>query len=497
LPELKLETLREFTVRQAGELGNTINNDVLATILPVLSKNPRQIKLLLRYLASLESQLRRFDPDEIDLRRLYLCQMLKLEFPEEARRLANDDNLMDEIGSHSLLKRLTESKIAIERKENTYAPDEPLAKVRFLDLCKALRESGPSLSRYSLCEMFTILEQPPIITWRESNQVFEEFHAAPEDAKRAVLDSWLTQSQNFTSNSLCHLFQQIVKMRESLWSWVIEANAEDEILERLSKVSSATELLKRLLESRELFRIGGLDTSDWTELFVHLARWSKWRRPEYYLKIRNEELALLKCAAKAVTPDMKNDIFANLWKLDLHGKRDCSDEFLQEIEEIKTGFGKDLAEAVITRFSRPEGIKVYWGESSFPAEKLIAFDPRSVFHTLAYRKRLIELAALAPSDKVIHENFLVYFEILAYGATQGGSLSHSNCQTLLRDQEFTKVIWGAAVARPLNLRTVGSLRERIESLKQILDSKIETFNLPAWLQTMDDKYFASTVENKE
>jgi hypothetical protein len=116
---------------------------------------------------------------------------------------------------------------------------------------------------------------------------------------------------------------------------------------------------------------------------------------------------------------------------------------------------------------------------------------------LAYRKRLIELAALAPSDRVVHENFLVYFEILAYGATQGGSLSHSNCQALLRDQEFTKVIWGAAVARPLNLRTVGSLRERIESLKQILDSKIETFNLPAWFQTMDDKYFASMVENKE
>ncbi|MEX0802879.1 MAG: P-loop NTPase fold protein [Candidatus Binatia bacterium] len=497
LPEVKLETLREFTVRQARELGNAINNDVLVAILPVLSKNPRQIKLLLRYLASLESQLRRFDPDEIDLKRLYLCQILKLEFSEEARRLANDDNLMDEIGSNSLLRRLTESKIEVERKENTYAPDESFAKARFLNLCSALRESGPSPSRYSLREMFTILEQPPVITWRESNIIFEKFHAAAENAKCAILDSWLAQSQNSRSNSVCHLFQQIVKVRESLLSWVVEVDAEDEILERLSKVSSATELLKRLLECQELFRIGGLDTSDWMELFVHLARWSKWRRPEYYLKTRNEELELLKCAAKAVTSDMKNHIFVNLWKLDSHGKRDCSEEFLQEIEVIKNRFSTDLAESVIKRFSRAEGIKVFWGESSFPAEKLIAFDPNSVFHTSEYRKNVIELAALAPTDKVVHENFLVYFEILAYGATQGGSLSYSNCQALLRDQEFTKMIWEAAVARPLNLRTVGSLRERIESLKQILGSKIESFSLPAWFQAMDDKYFGSKLENKK
>jgi hypothetical protein len=345
--------------------------------------------------------------------------------------------------------------------------------------------------------MFTILEQPPVITWRESNIIFERFHAAAEDAKGEILDSWLAQSQNSTTNSVCPLFQQIVKVRESLLGGGVDADAEDEILERLPKVSSATELLKRLLESQDLFRIGGLEASDWMELFVHLARWSKWRRPEYYLQTRNEELELLKCAAEAVTSDMKNHILVNLWKLDSHGKRDCSQEFLQEIELIKTRFSRDLAESVTRRFSRAEGIKVYWGESLFPAEKVIAFDPNSVFHTSEYRKNVIALAALAPTDKIVHENFLVYFEILAYGATQGGSLSYSDCQALLRDQEFTKLIWEAAVARPLNLRTVGSLRERIESLKQILDSEIETFNLPAWFQTMNDKYFSSKVENKK
>jgi hypothetical protein len=80
------------------------------------------------------------------------------------------------------------------------------------------------------------------------------------------------QSQNSTTNSVCPLFQQIVKVRESLLGGGVDADAEDEILERLPKVSSATELLKRLLESQDLFRIGGLEASDWMELFVHLVK---------------------------------------------------------------------------------------------------------------------------------------------------------------------------------------------------------------------------------
>src|SRR5207302_9951184 len=140
LPELQTETLKDFITRQSEVLGNGINADVLSTILPILSKNPRQIKLFLRYLASLETQICRFDPDEIDLRRLYLCQMLKLEFPDETRRLTRDEDLMNEIGSSSLLRRMTNEKIEPERKEKTHAPEEPVAKARFLNLCSALRE---------------------------------------------------------------------------------------------------------------------------------------------------------------------------------------------------------------------------------------------------------------------------------------------------------------------------------------------------------------------
>jgi len=346
--------------------------------------------------------------------------------------------------------------------------------------------------------MFTILEQPPFVTWREVNIIFEKFHAATDDAKSAILESWLTQSENSKSNLVSALFRQTVKLRESLWSWVVETDAEDEILERLSRVRSATEILNRLLEGLKPFRVGDLGILDWRELFAHLTCWSKWRRPEYYIKTREEELELLKNAAEFVSPDMMNQIFMDLCKLDSHGRREYSEEFLKEIEEIKNRYSRDLADSVIQRFSRPEGIKVFWGDSVFPAEKVIAFNPNSAFHTLEYRKRLVELAARASMDKAIHDNFLVYFQMLTYGATQGdGSFSYSDCQALLRDHEFTKVTWDAAVARPLNLRTVGSLRERIESLKQILGSEINLFSLPAWFKTMEDKYFGPEVDNKK
>ncbi len=494
LPAVTLDTLRKFTIFQARELGDSINNDVLATILPVLSKNPRQIKLFFRYLSSLQSQLLRFDPDEINLRQLYLCQMLKLEFPEESRQLAQDENLMDEIGTNSLLTRMTKTKTEIDRKENNYAPDDAVTKARFLDLCNALRESGPSSSRHSLRETFTILEQPPVLTWREINIIFEHFHTAQGDSKWSILQSWIAQSQHSEGDSVRSLFRQIVKLRESLWSWVIDTDTEDEVLTRLSKVNSATDMLKRLLDRLEPFRTGDLGILDWRKLFVHLVRWSKWRRPDYYIGTRTEELLLLNCATTLVSPDMMNHIFLELRKVEHHSQRDCSEELLKEIKEITDRLGKELAESVIQRFSRPEGIKAFWGESPFPAEKIIAFDPTSAFHSSEYRKRLIELAAHASTEKVIHGNCLVYFQILVYGATSvEGSISHNDCQTLLKEKEFTRIIWDAAVAQPLNLRTVGSLRERIEPLKEILGSGVELFPSPAWLQAMEETYFSSVI----
>lgn len=492
LPELKLETLKEFTDRHSGALGNKINNDVLATVLPMLSKNPRQIKLFLRYLASLDTQLRRFDPDEIDLRRLYLCQLLKLEFPEETRRLVNDNELIDEIGSSSLLRRMTESKIELQQKENSYAPGDFFAKSRFLALCGALRKSESSTSRYTVREMFDLLEQPPVITWREANKIFENFHGAPDNSKWAALDSWLAESRHSTSESVRSLFRQFVRLRESLWGWVIETDAEEEILERLSNVASATQMLMQLVERLKPFHVGYLGVAEWRELFVQLARWSKWRRPEYYIETREQELVLLRLTVEFLSSETMNQIFLDLWKPDSLGARDCRNELLQELKEIKNRFGRDLSESILQRFSRPHGIKVFWGESAFEAEKVIAFDPDSVFHRLEYRKRLIEIAAQASTNSVVHENFLTYFQMLTYGATKGeASFSYSNCQALFRDQLFTKVIWDAAVARPLNLRIVGSLRERIESLKEILGADIELFVSPAWLQIMEEKYFGS------
>jgi hypothetical protein len=344
--------------------------------------------------------------------------------------------------------------------------------------------------------MFTVFEQPPIITWRETCMIFEEFQAAPDAAKSRVLESWLSRPEHSTINAAQSLFHQFVKLRESLLGWVIATDAEDEIIERLSKVTSATDMLMRLIESVKPFLLGNFGVSEWREFFGHLTRWSKWRRPEYYVGIREKELELLKCSVEFISPDMMNHIFMDLRKLDSYSSRDCSKELMREITHIKNNFSRELGESIIQRFSRPGGIGAYWGESAFEAEKVIAFDPHSVFHDLEYRQRLIDLATHATTDKVVHENFLTYFQMLGHGATQGGSLSYSDCQALLRDHAFTKVIWTAAVARPLNLRTVGSLRKQIESLKQILDLEKDVFTLPAWFRDMEEKYFTSEVDNK-
>jgi hypothetical protein len=99
------------------------------------------------------------------------------------------------------------------------------------------------------------------------------------------------------------------------------------------------------------------------------------------------------------------------------------------------------------------------------------------------RARLAEAAARTAVDPVAHGNFLSYLRLLRFGALQpGGPFCMDHCRTLLADREFTALLWSAAVARPLNLRTVGALRENREEMIQKLGIPRDAFSRPKWLE---------------
>jgi hypothetical protein len=79
LPVPTDEDIRTFISEQIERSDRTLRKETLAAISSVLSRNPRKLKLLLRYLASLSALTARLDLGEIDWEALYLCQMLRLD----------------------------------------------------------------------------------------------------------------------------------------------------------------------------------------------------------------------------------------------------------------------------------------------------------------------------------------------------------------------------------------------------------------------------------
>lgn len=77
LPVPTAENLTRFAKEQTEALGSALDANAIASLGEVLPKNPRKLKIFLRFLSSLHSVLVRFDPDELDLESFYLCQMLR------------------------------------------------------------------------------------------------------------------------------------------------------------------------------------------------------------------------------------------------------------------------------------------------------------------------------------------------------------------------------------------------------------------------------------
>lgn len=97
LPHLTDQDLHRFTDIVVQKFSPTINEKAIADIAPLLPRNPRKLKLFFRYVASLHGVFSRFSSDELDWRALYLCQMLRLEFPDESRALMFDEKVIEDM----------------------------------------------------------------------------------------------------------------------------------------------------------------------------------------------------------------------------------------------------------------------------------------------------------------------------------------------------------------------------------------------------------------
>ena len=483
LPDIPAPTLQGFLKRHIAGLGDRVSINAIESLASVLPQNPRTLKLLLRHFASLHPEVARYDADEIDLPQLYLCHLMKLEFPEQVRKLVADEGALDSLAYGYWTEDLFGARSPTtprKRPELRHAPSGSPHRERFTQLCDALARHNARLTTESLHRHFLLVEQPAAVTRREARQLFDRFAPASGVERQRLIATFFKTRRSRLAREQAALTRAIA-LREEFIASAAEAAAEEDVLSYRDKALAAGELIGDLLGGQGGIGVAELDIATWTFLFDHIAKWSAWRKPDYYIPLRDQERRLLTLAAENLPEDLQIQVLPTLMPAVRADDGAVPGEFADQVRAIWDDFAASVAERLLRRFSEQDGIEALWSPTH-SIERDFATNPDSPFHSAPMRAHLTALAHDAAGNAIVHDNFLAYLRVLRFGALQAdGPFSVQACRRLLADRGFTSMLWSAAVARPLNLRTVGALRENREQLIEQLGIPRSAFERPNWL----------------
>ena len=320
------EDILRATRRLVGEDPQFPHPEALIDLGHFLPTNPRRLKLVIRLVRSLAGQLQRFSPDEIDLRRAFLIQMLRVEFPLESLALVQDEEAVESIESTFVTSIFRDSGAndddEIPPIEERYAPPAPPERrSRFLELCAAIRERETFKSESGLLTLFHLVDRPVVMTWKEFDELLS-LRSEPEILIKGLSEILQAQDSDEVARRIDAVWDKIVEGGERIFSSALEAEGHDKILEWLELLPSIYRLIRVLGVEFRHFETGELGADHWLKLWKLVMDWDRFTQVAEYLPLRLEERSLIQDLV-AVLPSTTR---ATIWI-----------RMLQKFEEEKLG----------------------------------------------------------------------------------------------------------------------------------------------------------------
>jgi hypothetical protein len=456
LADLSDREVRSLVAAQIARSPASISENAVLGVAEWLPKNPRKLRAALRNLGLMSETLARFGEAELDRATAYLGQLLRTEFPQETNELLASDEKLKQL-EHLLILKSMESKHSVEE-----VPRPPASRFDRMTEALALRMQ---ISVMNTRQVLTLFDHPPAITRKELEDLVEQAGGVLM-ALRGFAAAGVVKPEGL----LPAVFAKLVDLREARLNAAVDERIEELQRAALGSVARVTQALVEAIEVGRWFAEGRIGAAEWIQLFVHLAKWSAWRHP-IYRQTRADEIRLLEASSIGLSPDASAECLAEyetrsrnaIWERESWAKK--AKKFRSRSKEIVREFERAVCERILARFTETDGLDAWWGSptGSPSVEKSMAFDPASRFHT-DFRTKLKVLAAAARTNGAAHANMLRYCDMLLYGATHAGSFNVLDCQALAKDASLMRIVFSGAIARPLNVRTVGSLRAYIQEI---------------------------------
>jgi len=502
IPAPSPQERNEYAKALINSFESKISKEAIENIAPFLNTNPRKLKLYLRYIASLYGVFSRFDDEEVDWSTLYLCLLLRFEFPKESRLLIEDEKALDDIQT-SYIREIMKTRPNADQKnedqkipEIKHAPQIVSDKERFLLICQAIRDRGSLFKgKYRISRLMTLSDIPPVLTFKEIDSLLDSLRDVEPSLLKNQLVDQLKVYGGLNNKTGTALVEGIIDIRQNLLSYSVDLEIESELINGLKPVGLFTDILKIISIELGGFSNSILTIDSWLTIFKHFASWAHFETFEYYKSLRQKERELLKGIVSSMPTFMQFKILGSR-ELDTEFMFDRkSDEFTILIKEIRSIIEKNASDSFINAFEESNRMESFWAIDMYSKAKYFLFSPNSLFHTdPEYRKKLKEISAKSREDTGIQRNFITYFRMLCHGGYgSGGSFPREECRALLNDPDLLELVWSASISRPLNPGAAGGLyRDRENLIKQGISEKILT--TPKWWQRLEKIEFFKKSE---
>ncbi len=488
VPDLNPHQSDSFLDVLLSKIKPAIKNDLIKNNSELLPTNPRKLKKYLRLLSSLDGiLLQRFGQEDFFWEFLYLAELAKIRFPDRVKLIIQDASFFEWLTSGFLYREDAKKDPRNERvlkiqkwkdklRDKSFQNDD--SESAFDVLMEKLQDSSLGLTQENAESYFDILTHSEYLTWKEYRQW-------KQNSKEQILIKLLNPHISYLTRR--EFLLMLLRDREQLLSQEADDWNHDNRIKFMAKALELTEECLWYIKNEKLNNLAPslLDTGLVSEWLGLLSKWAHFKGGgDFYKQIRALEKELSLELAK-------HTVYAAsemLSKWNSFGESrfiESEKEFKEVVDAIKDSYKKSLAEDLLVRFEKDDGIKALWGKDLFWPEKNLLFKPNLYFYNDENMKKLHRLAKQAKTNRVIQGNFYEFLRMLFYAVTDpNSSFEQEPAIEIIRNDELRELFWTAATFQRIHRRAIGDFLKDRRSIAIKLNKK-DILPIPEWVKTAE------------
>ena len=485
LPKISNKDKLGFIRGQIEANANFADIDELVGIIEELPDNPRKIKLFIRKLALLKTEITRHYDWELDWVSIYFSELIRIESQEFFDRIAS--RFLDDSGPDwfTLLASEGDKEEKNRKRVNILLDECGIKNLAQRDLLGKLVSRWQSMSGFDLIKIkyqINIDITPHNITWKEFDSFFNQWEIKQDTD---LIDKWISghsqRREVSTSIIVDELFESSIDYRSRILSQAAEKTTSKDHADILKKADCALVLIEKLMMND----IGGISAgrflkSDYIKrLLDQVEYWAHFATNKADIRTREKEKRFLTKILKQQLEDLV-DIFEMVAPYSERSSINPGN-MLAMRKELSSIIEERVCDAALCCFDKSDSIDHMRAKESRRSMIYIFFHPDSKMFSSGRLEMLYKVFKKAKQSSVVHNNCISYAKLLIECAQYGSGIgSDGELKLLFCCRTYTTNLWNAIICREFQFRNASDILSIRDSMIQY-GADANSLSIPVWL----------------